>query len=81
MANEGWIREYKIDPNLFYFGGREFSSAESIGYFMRGESNIQAYRKTGELLQEWKTFSAFLKSELFIAEQISKEETEKDLWN
>src|SRR5262245_52250079 len=46
-ANKDWIREYKIDPKLFHFGGREYSFTENVGYFMNGESKIQAYLKTG----------------------------------
>jgi len=81
VANEDWIREYEIDQNLFHFGGREFSETENIGYFMTDESKIHAYRKTGEFLQEWKSFSSFLENELYIAEQIAKEQTEEDWWS
>jgi hypothetical protein len=80
LANEYWIREYDIDQHLFHFGGREFSYTENIGFFMTGESKIQAYRKTGEFLQEWESFSTFLENELCKAEQIAKEQTEEDWW-
>jgi len=78
LANEDWKREYSIDQKLFHFGGRSYSYTENIGYFMAGESMIQAYRKNGELLQQWGNFAAFLEEELYEAEQTAKEQTEED---
>jgi hypothetical protein len=80
LANKDWIREYELDQHILHFGGREFSYMENIGYFMSDESKIQAYRKTGELLQEWRDFSEFLENELYTAEQIAKEQTEESWW-
>ena len=77
LANSDWLKEFDVDQTLFYFGGREYSYSENIGYFI-SSSRIQAFRTTGELLHEWRSFPAFLSSELQVAEQIAQKQSQND---
>ena len=69
LANRSWIKEYSLKEPLFHFGGRRYSSAENLGYFLDPEQHVVAYRKNGELIQSWNSFSAFLDEELSRAEE------------
>ena len=63
-ANEDRIFQYEVDRDLLYFGGREYSYTENLGYFMSTDGQIQSIRKSGEMLRRWGTFSEFLHHEL-----------------
>ncbi|WP_157503060.1 hypothetical protein [Mangrovimonas xylaniphaga] len=67
-ANNNWIREFDVDPELFHFGGRSYNYDENVGYFY-DDQKILCYRKNGELINNWDTFSNMLSDEIKIVEQ------------
>jgi hypothetical protein len=77
-ANNNWIRGYEVDPNLFHFGGRSYTDDENVGYFF-DKQKILCYRKNGELINEWDTFSKMLSDEIKIAEQKMLDEVPKEI--
>jgi hypothetical protein len=77
-ANNNWIRGYEVDPNLFHFGGRSYKDDENVGYFF-DKQKILCYRKNGELINEWDTFSKMLSDEIKIAEQKMLDEVPKEI--
>jgi len=68
-ANRLWIYEFSLKEMLFHFGGGIDSDGEGIGYFLRPDEQILAYRKNGKLIRSWVSFRAFLEEELSRAEQ------------
>jgi hypothetical protein len=80
VANREWMREYEVNQELFHFGSREYSQSENIGYFMEGSKEIQAVRKTGEIIQGWGSISEFLHDEIREAENLGKEQIEEGWW-
>lgn len=68
-ANTTWIHSYSVNRDLFYIGGRAYSYAENIGYFIDNDK-IFSVRKNGEILNSWTTFSNFLKEEIKAAEEM-----------
>ncbi len=77
-ANNNWIREYEVDPNLFHFGGRSYTYDENVGYFF-DKQKILCYRKNGELINEWDTFSKMLSDEIKIVEKKMLDEIPKEI--
>ena len=69
-ANRNWKLEYRLNEDLFYFGSRAYSFNENIGYFMDNDGAIKSIRKNGQVMNEWTSFSSFLKTELQIAEKM-----------
>ena len=80
-ANEHWICGYNVNNEKLLFGSRYYSDRESVGYFFEGKNTIQAFRKNGEMINEWLSFSDFLQQELLIAERMMIEETPEDWWD
>jgi hypothetical protein len=66
-ANNSWITEYAVDPKLFHFAARPYSSKEIMGYFVDDEF-IMCYRKNGELVNKWARFGDMLFDEVDVAE-------------
>jgi hypothetical protein len=67
LANRDWIREFEVEENWFYFGGRALSASEKAGYFLSEGSLVRALRISGETVGEWSNFSLFLEEELACA--------------
>lgn len=76
-ANNRWNINYKVDQNLFYFGGRHYSDDENVGYFWKNNI-ILCYRTNGKLLKQWNTFEEMLSEEIEIAEKMMLEEVPKE---
>lgn len=68
IANELWIREYKLAAPIFHFGSRHYSYAENVGYFMNEDGAIRAILKSGREVGCWNDSTAFLYDELAAAE-------------
>ena len=68
IANELWIREYKVAGPIFHFGSRHYSYTENVGYFMNETSAIRAILKSGREVGCWNDFTDFLYDELAAAE-------------
>jgi len=77
-ANINWIGGYDVDPNLFHFGGRSYTYDENVGYFFDNEK-ILCYRKNGELIKKWDTFSQMLSEEIKIVEQKMLDDVPKEI--
>ena len=77
-ANNNWIREYDVDPNLFHFGGRSYNDDENVGYFF-DKQKILCCRKNGELINKWNTFSKMLSDEIKIVEQEMLDEVPREI--
>ncbi len=70
LANKdrGWKSEYHIDQLLFYFAYRHYTEAANVGYFLDKNGDIYCFKKSGEQIGMWSSFSAFLDSELKASE-------------
>jgi len=71
-ANTSWIKEYNVDPELFHFAGRPYSSKENIGYFF-DDKNILSIRKNGQILNNWTNLGDMLFDEIEIVEKVMLE--------
>lgn len=76
-ANNQWIANYKVNPNLFYFASRNYTEDENVGYFWN-DGIIMCYRENGELLKQWNSLKEMLNEEIEIAEQIMLSEIPKE---
>ena len=79
-ANLRWIREYAVDGEPFYFGGRAWSAGENLGYFWYSDG-LRAVRKSGAVVREWPDFPSLLVDELSAAERHVTERTPTDWWH
>ena len=77
-ANNQWIREFKVENNLFYFASRNYTEDENVGYFSK-DNLILCYRKNGQLLKQWNSLKEMLSEEIEIAEQIMLKNIPKEI--
>jgi hypothetical protein len=77
-ANNSWVREYNVDPQLFHFGGQSYSRKENVGYFFDNDM-ILCYRENGELINKWTNLGEMLFDEIDIAEQMMLDQIPKDV--
>ena len=70
IANREWKQEYMVDSSLFYFGARTYLYNENIGYFIDSSGAIKAVKYNGNVLNEWTSFTDFLKDEIKEAEDL-----------
>jgi hypothetical protein len=68
-----WIYEYNVPKGYFHFGGRSFSFRANVGYFFDGENRIVCVRGQKKVIQEWTSFTDFLKDELAASEKLEEE--------
>lgn len=78
-ANKYWKLEYKIEANLFHFGGRAYSYEENTGYFTDQESNIYSILHSGQIVKTWTSFKQFMTDEVAEAEKMMRDDLPKEL--
>jgi hypothetical protein len=84
-ANERWIINFKNLPRgRFYVGGRSYSHAENLGYFMLESGRMEGYLCSGERISSWESIWHLLSvdiedEEIRISEgKIASQQPDKD---
>ena len=75
-----WGDEYSVPAGFFHFGSRYFSFRANVAYFFDGEKRIVCVRGKKKVIDEWTSFSDFLKDELGTSEKL-EEERHPAKWN